>query len=200
MAFIPVPNAARVAITMVASGYNTVNTLWFKKATPYTDTQLIALATEVGNFWSGEVMPNLSQSIAVSEVYALDASDVDGPSISYIISPTIPGGIPDTMTTLNNAMTVTFKSAARGRSGRGRNYISGLIEVDANIGTWDTTLVDAMTSSFENLPTYITGTGSTHVVASLYTGGAARVTGVTFDVVSYRANPVVYSQRLRTRL
>lgn len=198
MAFIPAPNAARVAITMMSGTYNTVNTLWFTKPGGYDATALNDLLGEVLSFWGTEIMPVLCTATSLTEGYALDASDIDGPSVGAIVSPAVTGGEADTAASLASAMTITFRSAARGRSGRGRNYISGWGEdamTQANFGNDERLFMNV---AWTELETYLSGTGSTHVVMSFNSGGSPRAAGVAFPVLTYRANAPIYSQRLRT--
>lgn len=199
MAFIPTPNAARVAITTVSNLHPMVNTLWFRKTTPYTASDLGQLVSEIESWWGTQVMPLLCSQTGFTQVYALDASSESGPVATLVVSPVVFGGEADTPMTLNSAMTVTFQTAKRGRSARGRVYLGGWGEDAATAATFAAGFLTDVVSAFENLPSYLTVSESVHVVASHYTDGAPRVTGVTEPVINYRANSTVYSQRNRTR-
>lgn len=199
MPFIPTPKVARVAVSMVADLHNIVNTLWFEKATNYTATDLADLAAEIETFWSVNIMPEMCTGTALYEIYALDASSPTGPAVTLPVIPSVAGGEPSAPASLASAMTVTFQSAARGRSGRGRVFLSGFGEAEVGATTFQGALVTAINTAFEDLNTYLTGTGSTHVVVSHYTNGAVRGQGETFPVISYRANSTIYKQGNRTR-
>lgn len=173
--------------------------MWFRRASTYDLAALQLLVSEVSQWWINEIVPHLSQDYLFSSVYALDASSETGPTYTFNVPAGENGGIASPTMALNAALTVTFQTAQRGRSGRGRNYLSGLAETWGNGVAWQANLVAPIGAGYVTLGTYLVGTNSIHVVASHYTNGAERPQGVTFPVVSYRLNLPIYSQKNRTR-
>lgn len=199
MAFIPTPNSARLALIGTVQGQSIVNTMWFRRASTYDATALENLVSEVSSWWIDEIVPNFSQDYTFTSVYALDASSETGPTFTFTVPAGEVGQIASPTMALNAALTVTFQTATRGRSGRGRNYLSGLAETWGNGVQWQANLVAPIGAGYVALETYLVGTNSAHVVASHYTNGAPRVTGVTYPVINYRLNLPIYSQKNRTR-
>jgi len=98
----------------------------------------------------------------------------------------------------NVAVVASLRTAKRGRSYRGRNYIGGLNE--GNIGIGDIIgngTILAIAQAYADFHTALNSAGFTHVVASFFNNGAARVTGQGNAVTSVFVDPYSDSQRRR---
>jgi hypothetical protein len=75
----------------------------------------------------------------------------------------------------NVALCLSFRSSGRGRSSRGRNYISGFPEGYVSGNDIDTTLADALVVAYEELKDAATFTDDwTWIVYSRFQNGNAR--------------------------
>lgn len=96
------------------------------------------------------------------------------------------------------AMVVTFNTAFRGRSFRGRNYIPGLPVAAQDSGLfWKAASVASIQSVYEGMSAAVYAIGWQHAVLSRYTAGAPRVLGVATDILSYDAKLLIGTQRGR---
>lgn len=199
MAFIPVPDTIRCALRCSSGTSNLVNTLWFRRTGGWTMADAEDTANAVGGWWIANMMVLLHEDVTYEEVTAYDMSSLTGWVVVGDTGTGTVGAFSAPQASLASAMTITFQTSVRGRSGRGRNFVSGFSEDQVGAKTFASVTVAAVEAAYNDLNTAILPWGGTHVIASLNTGGAPRVTGITYVVTDYRANPVIYSQRLRTR-
>lgn len=182
MAFIPAADAVRVDIQYRNVTEQSQNTLWFRfRAGAPTLTDLIALGSAVNDYWSGTIMPALASTLVLLGNVATDWSSDTAPAINTPF--VIEGGIATPALPNNVAFCVSFSTAGRGRSSRGRNYVPGIPRE---------VLVDANTVSADFANTIVTGYGGINSspidtdwewsVVSFQTGGAPRVAGLVQPV------------------
>jgi len=197
MAFIETAATARVAISGTLFGEQIVNTLWFTGSGNYGEGDLGDLCTQIASWWDVELSPHLSTDYDISEVRAYDMSSETGPVFSLGVS--LSGGAAGASLPGQNAVTVTFRSANRGRSGRGRNYISGIREADVTGNTVSSSLRGSLATAYSNLNGYLPAVNaSEHVVVSQYNNNAARSNGLSQPVISYVARLYIHVIRKRS--
>lgn len=105
----------------------------------------------------------------------------------------------------NVTMSVSFRTALRGRSFRGRNYVAGLTEDQVAGNIFISTLSASWKAAYEAIAAAIASTGWTWVVVSRFSGVDAvtkepipRAAGVTTPVLSVIVvDDFVDSQRRR---
>lgn len=198
MAFIPVPNTVRSTIEMRLHGTQVVNTLHSRFATPADVAGLTAVNAELQSWWQAAVAPFLSVDLLLTGITSTDISSLNGPSVQTPVAeisgqrlfPALPGNV---------ALCVTFRSANRGRSARGRNYVPGLCETDVTGNTVTAAVGLGLASAYSQLPDLFgVGLGGAWVVASRYANGQPRAAGVTFEIISVDVRDLrVDSQRRR---
>lgn len=195
--YIPVPNTAKVDWIFSTPGGVAMNSLYFEKGSALTEADLTAIAAAAEDAWESQI-----SSIAATTV-SLDRTVVTDLTTDSSGQVTDPGGIsggnsseqlPD-----NSTVAISFRSALRGRSFRGRVFHVGLnVDNVANdsIGPSNATIfatkyqaaVDAIAASVSGL---------THVVVSLCHDNTWRTTGVTTPVTSIQVDPILDSMRNR---
>lgn len=186
--FIPTANVARAAVIQNhASLIPIVNTLWFQKATPFSVADLENLASELEAQWTENVMPSISGSCAFTAIEAVAQDSDTAPSVTHVLSPAVGGGDPTgSDLTTQAALCVTFYTAARGRSGRGRVFLgtfrTGKLQ---DPHTWSSGVSGALSTGFEELGEGMSSAGFTHVVVSHFHGGVALSSGVARAVTRY---------------
>lgn len=200
MAFIPIPNTARVSIEFNWGGVTVVITLYFNKASAWTDAQLTALAGDINGWVADELLPLMSSDIELISTNATDQSSSSGSSIDVAAAGTPAGEVAQPSIAQNVAAVVTHRTANRGRSYRGRNYIPGLpITAMQTVGTLSAATISALVAAYAALSDVETAEGCTHVVASRFADKAPRTTGVTTPITSYTVDSNSDSQRRRLR-
>lgn len=201
MAFIPVPNVVEAELIMELFGQRVENTLYFSREVEWEAAQMVELGEMLQVWWAAEYASQCSVEVLLVDVIITDLSSATAPSIGVPAPPdtngeqdvpTMPGSV---------TLTVSFRTAQRGRSARGRNYYVGLVDsqVVANDVSGATAL--AIATIYRTLLTedYLPA-GVTWVVVSRYTDNAPRVEGVSLPVLSVVVtDTAIDSQRRRLR-
>lgn len=191
------PNIARVELRGTYYGEEVLNTLWFQRDPGVTPAPTIAdLAGTIENWWRDNLRLIQAQAYTLREVFVTDWSSATAPTAQS--SNQLPAnglnldqGVPG-----NVALVVAFRSAGRGRSSRGRNYVPGMVEGNVAGNTFSQATVDAVVTAYEVL--FDTDNiGWQHVVYSQQANGALRPSGVAVPVTQYTADLFVDSQRRR---
>lgn len=198
MVYIPVPNTALAElIWSTASGISEI-TLGFKGDAAWTAATLEDLADALDS-WESTNLNGLINSGATLTQIRCTSQESDSAPV-YVKSVSLAGGHVNAIMPMNVTVTVTFRTALRGRSYRGRNYLPALSE--------DFCLADEVTSGYRTqallayglLNTAVAGVNSAeHCVISRYHDKAPRAVGVATPVVSYAMEVTLDSQRRRLR-
>lgn len=205
MPFVPVPNTVLCEFRMTADLQQVENTVYFELAdTPAAD-DMTDLAELLRDWWISEYAPLVWQGVQLREVVVTDLSSASGPQVS--VSPAVAafGGQTGDPLPTNVSLTVSFRTALRGRSFRGRNFVVGLTEV---MTTGANTLGPGTLSAWIDAYTALLALGSpltaTWVVVSRFSGVDAngrpipRAAGVTTPVTSVTiVDNIIDSQRRR---
>lgn len=200
MAFIPVPETAKVAVVHSRAGEQMVNVLYFRRAGSWGLTELDELAVAVRNAWSIGIMNVLNQSVQFLRVEARGMRAQADITTTAIVSPAVFGV--DTTPALpgNVAFCVTHTTGLTGRSNRGRTYFGGLGEGRISGDTILQNVADSLVGSLYDIRQAASAVNWEHVVVSLYNNKTPRATGVTIPVTGYRyADRTLDSQRRRLR-
>lgn len=199
MAFQPAPNCAEAVIHGSISGRSMANVLNFSRAGGYEAEDLCTLAGVIANWWSTEVLPELSVGYSFESVLVRGLAAENDQTCSDNTGAG-PGSVSGPGLSANAALVVTHRSGFTGRSARGRTYVGGIpasvaVSTLAVTGTFRTAIEEA----FLEIPNYAAVEGWTHVVLSRYSNGAPRETAVTFAVIDYEVRNVNIDS-MRTRL
>lgn len=126
MAFIPAPNTALVELRYLQDNQNVENTLWFENAAGWTEATLVALGLAIREWWVDNLQGGIGQDVTLREIYVTDQTSATGLSATITSGLPLPGTASTDATTNSNTLCVSFRTAQRGRSYRGRNYVVGL--------------------------------------------------------------------------
>jgi len=197
MAFTPTPNAVRSSLRMTLHGENVINTLWHLLPSPAAAADLQAINTYLIAWWSNNIAANLSEDIVLVEVTSIAQDSSSAPSVS--VGTVVEGGIIGGALPGNCCITLKFNTNARGRTGRGRNYISGLRETDVQGNQIDAARAEALRAGYDMLRT---GTppivGMNWILASFQQDGVPRGQGQVRDIIGVQVvNLDIDSQRRR---
>lgn len=207
MPFVPAANVAMVELRMIFAGQKVENTLYFENLSTWSPTSLTALATALEGWWRDNYAPLTSDTVRLNEIAATDlttatSSAIILPALSDSVGEQITGALPN-----NVSLCVSFRTALRGRSFRGRNYFVGL-----NIGQYDgnsvlVTTVGAIQDAYSLLlPSGgVVPSGVNWVVLSRFSGMSGtppeptpRPAGVTEPVTAVQiVDPTIDSMRRR---
>lgn len=170
MPFVPCLNTAQVEIRALYFGEKVENTLWFQKGSAITAADLNALTEAVHDGWVGSALPLLPSGYQLTEVVATDFTTATsgvatfpatGSEVGAESSPGLPGNV---------SITISFRTANRGRSFRGRNYWVGLTEATVAANEVTSARIGEIISCYVAVVAVAEGEGWNHVIASRYSG------------------------------
>ena len=170
MPFVPVPRTAEVEAVYLLDGQIVENTYYFRNAGTPVLSDLVALADEINSAIRTSLLPSLASALQLIRVVAtlLDAVD----SLVYVSTTSLPasGGSADEVMPSNVAACISLRTSHRGRSFRGRNYVTGLPNgfVAGNVIT--PPLAGAITTAYTAILAAPVDAGWEPVVVSRYSG------------------------------
>lgn len=199
MAFIPVLNTVEVAIKQTIDDEDMVNTLYFHRPSAWDSTELASLAAiieaRVIELWPAFHHPGCRYI----GLYLRDLTTDSGLILDFPVETPLAGSLGGAHMTNNAAWAIKFSTGFAGRSFRGRNFSGGIanngLENDNHVNT---TYMGFVRDFYEAIQADALADGSTMVVVSRYTGGAARAAGVYTPVTTISGSDnVVDSMRRR---
>ncbi len=184
MPFQPAPNIAQVQIVGSVDGCVTINNLFFEiSGGGITDVNLLGLALTVSNWAGSQLAPSLSEDWSLQRVIATDLTTATGPRVE--VPNILPGGVAGEAAPNNVAACVSFRTAARGRSYRGRNYVPGIPNSVITLNAMGPTFIADLTSAYSQmigpgvfLPGWEWG------VLSRYEAGVPRAAGILTPIIT----------------
>lgn len=189
MPFVPVPNAALVEYRMTQDFQQVENTQWFTQSGPPDETDLGALGLILLDWWVDHYAPLASIGVALREIVCTSQHTATAPQHTTTPATLTTGALTDEALPNNVTVCVSFRTAQRGRSFRGRNYFAGITGVNVSHNTILETFAANLTDAYEAVGSAVSGSGWTWVVASRFSGvnpstGAPipRATGITNPV------------------
>jgi len=205
MAFVPVANTVEFEIRMLLDGQKVENTLYFGRNFVPTAAQMLAFAQVLAEWWAENVADYTGTGVDLVEVYATDLTSATGPTATYVPPTSITGNVDSDTLPNNVSIVASFRTASRGRSYRGRNYIVGLTEGAVTKSTVEDATITAILAAYDQLLSIGTGTGWAWYIVSRFSGvdpdtgkPIPRAVGVRTPVTSVVVvDPVTDSQRRR---
>lgn len=181
------------------------NTLWFDFGVSPDLAGLNTLADDLIAWWGASYAPLVSSGVQLREVVCTDQSSPTGPQVTVAPAVGLFGANTSPPKPSNVSVTVSFRTALRGRSYRGRNYIVGLTNDTMTLNTLNVGFIgDAIDAYAALLPAGAAGITPQWVVASRFSGVDAqhhaipRVTGIATPIETVTiVDAIVDSQRRR---
>ena len=199
MAFIPAPNGAQVVIEYGNNTNQWTNTLWFEKADFDLD-DLTELTTTVFDYFAAEMTDHMDSDWSARQATGRDMRTSDGAVVTYNPADT-PGQLTGTESPLNSAVIVTFRTAKRGRSFRGRNYLTGFTEDDIGaMQMTDAGIIAAIQTLYDDLIDEVAAINWTWVICSRFEEGLPRtLCELTAVIAAEVRTGILGSQRRRIK-
>lgn len=205
MPFIQVPATVLVEFRMTADLQQVENTIYFTFQDPYGATEMTALGEDMVTWWVANLAPLIWSGVQLREVVVTDLDSATGPQVSVIPATTTFGE--QNLAPLPNSvsLTVSFRTALRGRSFRGRNYVVGLVEAQTSgANVVDGATLAAYINAYEGLIAIAGANGADWVVVSRFSGvdgngdPIPRATGIATPITTVLVvDNVVDNQRRR---
>jgi hypothetical protein len=202
MPFIPTPDTAQMILGYVTdTGDTWSNGLFFELPGGWDETALQLLCDTAVDAWTELCAPIFAANCNLQRVSATDQASASGAYAETVPSTPIPGTRSGAAVLLNAAMSVTLRTAQRGRSYRGRIFHYGLANEDKQTEkTWQVDDAVTVGNVYDALRDAIFAeTSGVLVVVSRYSGGASRITGLTTVVTTISGRVPVATQRRRVK-
>ena len=199
MAFVAAPNIIMVEFRQTMASQQIESRIMLDNFAAPDAAALEAAAVAGWNWWENDLAPNLTVDVTLREVVATDMSLIDGAQFTYAPDANTTGALSGP--TLPNEVTIclSFRTGNRGRSARGRMFISGLPDNSRDTpNTISTTYASAILASGAALLAAF-DTSPQLVIVSYVSEGAPRPGGPVYFPVSsvVLTDRVVDSQRRR---
>lgn len=189
MAFIAVPHGALALIQFSQYGQDFSNSFWFVKD-GYSSGDLTTLADDLDAFFTTNYKSYFSNEVNYLGVSVYDMR-TDGGQVVFNNDGAGLCTLAGTPSPVGLACVVTRYSATRGKSGRGRVYVSGLPEAQLEDGIWLQAAADAALNYVSNMKNTPLTKGWTEVIASRHHNGAPRAEAVTYPVTSRQVRSLI---------
>lgn len=205
MASVPVSNTVLCEVRQTMELQQCENTLYFHKSSGWTVSEMDDLGDGLIDWWSSDIAPLVWAGVELREIAVTDLSSAIAPGIAR--TPTAPVfGARDLDHLPNNvSLAISFRTANRGRSYRGRNYLLGFTEDQADGSVIHTSEISAYVAAYNDLRTVATDNSCSWVVVSRFSGvdpltkkPIPRTVGISTPITSVVVvDNVVDSQRNR---
>lgn len=197
MSFIPWPNGVQLCFDFLSSGQSWQVCIALRKsAGAPTTTDLQDIADAAANWWNTSMKNNIENSSTLTQTRATDMTAEGGP-VRYHLSG-VAGAIAGTDLPLSAALVTSMRTEKRGRSYRGRVYMSGhpqsilTNQVDVGAGP-----AANLTTSWLALQTTLDALGFDTVVVSRQHNGVVTNPAELNEVVQMITDLHLDSQRRR---
>jgi len=198
MAFVPVPNTIAVDVIYELSGQRVENTLYFEKPGGWDAAAITTFLENLRDIIATGLLPLLHTSLQLVQLVGTLLDAVESISIVSLVSPPLGGGVSGTQLPNNVTYTVQFKTALRGRSFRGRNYVPGIPQTGISANNIDATLRTGLLDFYDTVRELALDNTCLWVVVSRVADGVERTTGVTTPITGpATADSFLDSQRRR---
>lgn len=186
MPFVPVPNTAQFNLRGTYLGEQVENTLYVRSSAAWTPASLQQVTTNMSAWWATTVLPLLSTSYVYRECYGVDLTSNTGPTATETPVGTEFGSQNGDPLAGSIALCVSFRTASRGRSFRGRNYVCGVVEPNITGNTIASAWAESVVLAYQILlvPDEVLAPGFEWVVASRFANKQPRSSGIATPVTS----------------
>lgn len=200
MTFVPNSAVARCSVEYQQGTRPMANVLYVSSGDSFDEGLLLSAATLVYNTIAATWLPLLHTTTVLQSVTAYSMASTTAPVASY--SPVTPatGEVTGEVLPLQSAAVLTLRTAARGRSGRGRVYISGWGESSSSGSSLTPAAAAALITAAEAFLAALTVGSFPWVVYSQFSGNAPRPIGLDLAVTEVELRSSVFgSQRNRNK-
>ena len=198
MDFIPAVGVVQANLHFISTGGDVQNVLHYEAPAAIDYDLMMELGAALVDWFDTDLKNSLVTSQALVAVVMTDLTTQNGPTATYTAGLPITGTGGSDPLPANCAITVTKRTAKRGRSYRGRIYSLGASLGNVNGDLIDNGFVAGLVARWSNAISLTTASGTwPMVVVSRYHNNAPRITAEITPVTSMDADNVVDSQRRR---
>jgi hypothetical protein len=198
MAFVPVPNTLAVHMVYTMFSQRVENTLYFTPSAAITPTLMNSLGLMLYNWWVANIRPIQKSDVQLVQMDITSLETEFAPGITYTTNlPQFGTHATGTLMPNNVTLAISFRTAFRGRSYRGRNYFIGFATDQVGASSIVLAVKTSLISAYNALIAAATAAGFTWVVVSRVSHGAPRGTGLATPVTNILIEDTMDSMRRR---
>jgi len=197
MPFVPFPNTVKAEQVFLWDNQVVENVFHFEKDSAWSTVDMQDLAASLIDNWNDFWKANMATTLSMTTIKVTDLSSEFAPGIEYTTGLPLAGTSGGASMPNSVCVAVTWLTALRGRSYRGRTFHIGLLETQILDNQITVAAQGLLTLYYSTFITTINPTGAQLVVASRIEGGVERVTGLTTPVIGLKIDRVVDTQRRR---
>lgn len=196
--YIPVPNTLQANIRFTCAGQRCENVINFDYTGPGFNDACIAVVDAINTVLWPPLRGALSTGLSMVEIYMVDLASESGETRTGTPATPSNGSRSSNPAPLSVTLCVSYRTAQRGRSYRGRSYVVGLAADAINNQNIDEAIAGGVLASFIALRNAAAAADVPMVVVSRRHNNLPRVTGIATPITSVVLNDtVVDSQRRR---
>lgn len=201
MVYVPAANVLQVELRGVLNGQPVETVQYYKNTGAIASTDADDLFDWYESDFIPALVPEAAAGMSWTEIYGTDLTTSSSPTYSRILSPAVVGTGASPALPASDTCCVSFRTAGRGRSSRGRNYVPGLQEGQATGNDVGLSTINALVAAYELL---LGGGGFPAqwdwVTVSRVVAGVARVAALVLPILDVLSTDItVDSQRGRLR-
>jgi len=185
--------------SLPGSGEKAINTLYLHSIDAWDNTRINTLFDDAEDWLDESLCTFLSEDMSVSGFYARDLTAQDGLIVERTFDTPKPGTVTAGLNLpVQNAGCLSLRTVQSGRSGRGRIYLPGLRTGSLQTPTtFNASFISGYHDIFEAFETMVLAQDAVWVVLSRYHNGAARASGVPYNITAFHIDTRVCTQRRR---
>lgn len=199
MPFVPAANTLQAELRFDYGSQKCENVLYFQGSAGVTPALASSLGGQLVSWWNTNFKAASPTIMVLREVYITDLTTATSFTVSHTnLLPSAGTSAVDPLP-FNCAHCVSFRTAGRGRSARGRNYVMGLSDSEAAASVISTTRVNLDVAAYQQLVgagTFVAGLQ--FVVVSRFSGGLPRGSALVQPITAVLSvDSTIDSQRRR---
>ena len=197
MPFVPFFDTVQAVIGFDVAGAKWSTAMYFTLAN-LDSAKAQVLGGEIDLYFVTPLLDSLVTSCEFTDIVLYDMSSDESPRYTYTPAVAKFGASGAASVPLHTCLVATSYSDTRGRSGRGRNYITGFDESRCGPTVWNPATVSEVDNVFEVWQASPLSNGAEWVIASRYSNNVQLNIGRTFPVTSTNVrNNRIATQRRR---
>jgi hypothetical protein len=178
MSFVPAPNVVQINQRATLFGQQIENVHYVELSTSPDAAAIQAVADTALTEWENHMLPVLSVEYVYREAYATDLSSETAPAATAAAAANKTGGLAVSSVPGNVTLCLSIRTNGRGRSSRGRQYISGLPDDIVDGNAWTAQGAAGVVDAFAAYRDALTAAGYSLVVLSRRENNAPRAQGL----------------------
>jgi hypothetical protein len=198
MTFVPAPGVVQVNQRATLFNQQIENVHYFELGSAPDAAAIQQAADDARDEWIAQMLPVLTEDYIYREAYVTDLTSETAPAATSVPASLTTGDGTSDSAPGSVTLCLSLRTSGRGRSSRGRQYISGISEGSIIDNAWDATKAQSVVQAFAEYQAQMATKGYALVVLSRIQNAAPRDQGLAQPVTSILVTDLfIDSQRRR---